>query len=171
MEIRVLGPFEVVVDSQPCPIPGAAERELLARLALSPGTVVAADRLVDDLWGERLPADAANALQTRVSKVRRALARSGVDPDALATQRPGYVLRVPRSAVDALRFADLITEARRAAERDAATQAHATYAQALALWRGPALADFSSSRAASAVAQVDEKSASAGPRQSARASA
>ena len=80
MEIRVLGPVEVLVDGAPRTIPGAGERELLALLALSAGRVVAAATLIDALWGEDLPANPDNALQVRVSKLRRALDRARCCP-------------------------------------------------------------------------------------------
>jgi DNA-binding SARP family transcriptional activator len=73
MEIRLLGPVEVVVDYDVRSVPGSGERELLALLALNAGRVVAVPALVDSLWGEDLPANPANALQVRVSKLRRAL--------------------------------------------------------------------------------------------------
>ncbi len=102
MQIRVLGPVEVVVDEQPRPLPGGGERELLALLALSAGRVVAVPALVDALWGEELPANPGNALQVRVSKLRRALAAAGV-ADVLVTRAPGYLLDVDPTPVGALR--------------------------------------------------------------------
>ena len=77
MEIRVLGLVEVLVDGAPT-VPGTGERELLALLALSAGRVVASSTLIDALWGEDLPANPDNALQVRVSKLRRALAALGL---------------------------------------------------------------------------------------------
>jgi predicted ATPase/DNA-binding SARP family transcriptional activator len=156
MDVRILGPLAVAVDGAAVPIPGAAERELLARLAVAPGTVVPAERLIDDLWGDRLPVDAGNALQTRVSKLRRALVRAGVGTQVLATQRPGYVLRVPSDAVDAHGFSELIGRARRAAAQDAYPAAATAYEQALTLWRGPALADFTTAWAVVEAARLEE---------------
>jgi DNA-binding SARP family transcriptional activator len=74
MEYRLLGPFEVRVDATPQPLAGRGERALLALLALSPGKAVAITTLIDALWNPGdLPQDPANALQLRVSKLRRAL--------------------------------------------------------------------------------------------------
>ena len=104
MEIRVLGPVEVVVDGQVRPLPGAGERELLALLALSAGRVVAVPALVDGLWAEVLPANPGNALQVRVSKLRRALAAAGAPGQLVMTRPPGYLLDIPRDRVDAVAF-------------------------------------------------------------------
>src|ERR671933_717608 len=135
----VLGPVEVRVPGRP---PGAlppAVRALLARLAMSPGRVVSVDALTDALWGEDLPGDAVNALQLRVSKLRRALVAAGVPGDVLATQAPGYRLAVDADAVDAVRFERLVTRSRTLGADPAA--ALEVLEEALALWRGPALAD------------------------------
>jgi predicted ATPase/DNA-binding SARP family transcriptional activator len=121
VEIRVLGPLELVVDGRVRPVPGAADRALLALLALAGGRV-STDRLIDALWGRALPANPVNALQQRASKLRRV-----VGP-ALVTQPPGYRLDVDPDRVDAVRFARLVGERR--------------FQEALALWRGPPLAEF-----------------------------
>jgi predicted ATPase/DNA-binding SARP family transcriptional activator len=145
MELHVLGPVEVVVDGTQGTAPGAGERELLALLALSAGRVVAAPALIDALWGEDLPANPGNALQVRVSKLRRALALLGLSPAVVTTRRPGYVLDVPSDAVDALRFTALVESARAAAGIDPPGAA-ARYREALSLWRGAALAEFGNAR-------------------------
>src|SRR3954462_8563487 len=106
MEIRVLGPVEVVVDGRVWSLPGGGERELLALLALSAGRVVAVPALVDGLWGEALPVNPGNALPVRVSKLRRALASAGAPSGLGWTRRPGYRLDIPRDRVDALHFTD-----------------------------------------------------------------
>src|SRR3954467_4534059 len=157
MEVRVLGPVELVIDGQARSVPGAGERELLALLALSAGRVVAVPALVDGLWGEALPANPGNALQVRVSKLRRALAAAGAPGELVVTRPPGYLLDLDRGAVDSLRFADQVAAAP-AAARCAAWGAPAgpaapadpvgaagLYGEALAAWRGPALAEFAGS--------------------------
>jgi predicted ATPase/DNA-binding SARP family transcriptional activator len=139
--IRVLGPVEVQAPGHPPMSPAPAVRALLARLAVTPGRVVSADALTDALWGEQLPADAANALQIRVSKLRRALGRAGLDGEVVATRAPGYLLAVPAGTVDAHRFDQAVTAARAAAAAGDPAGAVAGYDEALRLWRGPALAD------------------------------
>ena len=141
MEFRVLGPLEVVVDGQPRNLPRGAEQAVLALLVLNPGRVVAAETLVDALWGDGPPVNPANALQLRVSKLRRALGAAGLPGALIVTRRPGYLIEVDPDQVDAHRFVRLVSEARRAAEQHAPA-ASRRYQQALALWRGPALADF-----------------------------
>ncbi|GAB3309666.1 BTAD domain-containing putative transcriptional regulator [Geodermatophilus aquaeductus] len=141
MEIRVLGPVGLAVDGRVRSMPGGGERELLALLALSAGRVVPVTTLVDALWGEALPANPGNALQVRVSKLRRALTTAGAPSELVVTRPPGYLLDVDRDRVDALRFTDLVTAARAEAAADPGVAAR-RYREALAAWRGPALAEF-----------------------------
>lgn len=141
MEVRLLGPVRVGSAGDARTVGRAAERAVLALLALQPGTVVAATRLMDALWGSDLPDDPANALQTRVSKLRRALAAAGMPAAAVVTRAPGYLLAVEPTAVDAHRAVRLIEEARRATSADPA-RAERLYADALALWHGEALEEF-----------------------------
>ncbi|WP_158703295.1 BTAD domain-containing putative transcriptional regulator [Pseudonocardia dioxanivorans] len=113
--------------------PGLRLRGLLARLALDAGRPVTTETLVDDLWGDEPPDAVGNALQSLVSRLRRALG------SALVTTVPGgYLLDVAPADVDAGRFGTLL-----AAARTAPDPARAVVAldDALALWRGPALAD------------------------------
>jgi len=108
VQIGLLGPFEVRTDDGVlAEVPGARLRGLLTALALEPGHVVPKARLVDWIWGERPPAEAANALQRLVSRLRRAL------PEGLVEGQPGgYRLEVEPDAVDALRFERLLAQAR-----------------------------------------------------------
>jgi predicted ATPase/DNA-binding SARP family transcriptional activator len=145
MEIRVLGPVEVVTGQQVRSLPGSGERELLALLALSAGRVVAVPALVDALWGEDLPAHPGNALQVRVSKLRRALGAVGVPGTLVVTRPPGYLLDVDPHRVDALRVADRVAAARAAADGDPEAAAR-LYREALSWWRGAALSEFADAR-------------------------
>ncbi|WP_324277825.1 BTAD domain-containing putative transcriptional regulator [Blastococcus brunescens] len=145
MEIRLLGPVEVVVEEHAVSIPGSGERELLAILALSAGRVVAVPTFVDSLWGEDLPANPGNALQVRVSKLRRALNALGISGSVVVTRPPGYLLDLQPRQVDALGFAGLVGEARAAADGDPSDAAD-RYRHALSHWRGAALAEFAETR-------------------------
>jgi predicted ATPase/DNA-binding SARP family transcriptional activator len=138
MEFRILGPLEVDDGTGPVRIPGAKERALLADLLVHAGRVVSADRLIDDLWGDQPPGNPANTLQGRVSALRRAL---GPVAGVLVTRPPGYLLELDHEQVDAARFDRLVAEARRSAARDSPDAAR-QLDEALALWRGPALAEF-----------------------------
>ncbi len=141
MEVRLLGPLEVTAAGGEVAIPGERLRALVVLLALDAGRVVSVDRLLDALYGEDLPQRAGNALQQAVSKVRKRLADAG-EPDLLVTRPPGYVLEIEPEQVDALRVERMVADARAAmASGDPAT-ASRTFAEALALWRGEALADL-----------------------------
>ncbi|WP_446220031.1 AfsR/SARP family transcriptional regulator [Micromonospora sp. IBHARD004] len=137
----VLGTVELQVADRPATPLAPAVRALLARLVLAGGRVVSADALTDALWGDQPPADATNALQLRVSKLRRALVAAGAGADLLVTRAPGYQLAVAPEAVDAYRFERLLVRARTATTGDGPAAALASFDKALRLWRGPALAD------------------------------
>ncbi|HEY3905425.1 MAG TPA: BTAD domain-containing putative transcriptional regulator, partial [Streptosporangiaceae bacterium] len=133
MQIGVLGSFEVRADDGAyADVPGARLRALLVALALGPGHVVPKATLIDWIWGEHPPSDAANALQRLVSRLRKAL------PDgAVEGQTDGYRLRIEPDAVDAVRFERLLGQARHDEDRLRVRRLR----EALALWRGPALQD------------------------------
>src|SRR5690348_13052061 len=104
MEICLLGPFEVRFDSTVQQVAGRGERALLALLALSAGRAVASSSLIDELWTvDDLPEDPGNALQLRVSKLRRALTGLG-EPDRLTRVGVGYRLDVEADHVDVHQF-------------------------------------------------------------------
>ncbi|MET0607589.1 MAG: BTAD domain-containing putative transcriptional regulator, partial [Gaiellaceae bacterium] len=132
LQVRLLGPFEVVVDGKPVDVPGAKRQALVACLALRAGRVVGTDTLVEALWGSDLPAAPRNAVQHHVTRLRRAL---GADAIRLATD--GYALE--DAVVDAAEFEELVAAARAALRAGDAAGAAATIAEALCLWRGPAL--------------------------------
>jgi DNA-binding SARP family transcriptional activator len=132
MQFALLGPLEVRHEGRTIQIARGKPRALLALLLLSPGRVVATERLIDELWGESPPATAATALHVYVSGLRKALGDG-----TIATRDPGYAIEIPPEAVDLHRFETLRAEARDADPRQAASLLR----EALALWRGPALAD------------------------------
>ncbi|MBG6091178.1 AfsR/SARP family transcriptional regulator [Actinomadura viridis] len=133
MRIRILGPLEAAVEGRPLEVGGARLRALLTLLALDAGRMLPAERIIDDLWEDRAPATAPNALQSLVSRLRSVIGRERVE------SRPGaYRLVVPREAVDAHEFEARVLAARRAAGPGARS---AELRAALALWRGAALAD------------------------------
>ena len=146
MEFGILGPLEVRDGSGLVRVPGVKERALLADLLVHAGRVVSADRLVEDLWGDDPPGNPANALQGRVSALRRALGPGG--SGLVVTSPPGYRLAVEPGWVDAGRFEGLVGQARRADGAEAARLLE----EALGLWRGPALAEFADRPWALAVA-------------------
>jgi predicted ATPase/DNA-binding SARP family transcriptional activator len=132
VQIGILGPFEVRTDDGVvADVPGARLRALLIALALEPGRVVSRAALVDWIWGEHPPSDAANALQRLASRLRKALPGGVVEG-----QTGGYRLAVEPDAVDALRFERLVGRA-----RDEDSGRVRLLREALALWRGAALQD------------------------------
>ena len=145
LDFRILGPFEVRTDGELLAIPARKHRALLAMLLLNANEVVARERLIDALWEDNPPATAANTVQVHVSQLRKVFEGAGVDATGLlVTRPPGYVLRLEAEQVDAQRFERLLREATAARGRGANGEAAVLLAEALALWRGPALADLAS---------------------------
>ena len=152
MEFRILGPLEVWDEGGEVSLGGPKPRALLAVLLLHPNEVVPADRLIDELWGEDSPEDAAAALRVNVSRLRKALPQ-----DVLTTRSPGYVIRVEPDELDLHRFERLVDEGRSLLARGLAADASERLRDALSLWRGPALADFAyESFAQAAIARLEE---------------
>jgi predicted ATPase/DNA-binding SARP family transcriptional activator len=138
MRIEMLGPVRAYADDgAPIDVGGARVRALLARLALATGEVVSVESLVDGLWGEHPPGGAINALHALVHRLRRALGGAGV----VETAASGYRLHVHAEDVDANRFEELAKRGDRELAAGAAQRAASLLGEALALWRGDALAD------------------------------
>ena len=157
MRFGVLGTLAVwTEDRRLVAVPEAKVRALLADLLLHLGQPVSADRLIDDLWGDELPVHPAGALQSKVSRLRQALENAEPGGGQLVVSRsPGYLLQVPADAVDERRFAAL---AGRAGATEDPRDRAALLSDALALWRGPPLADFADAMfAQAAVARLEEQ--------------
>lgn len=138
MRIEVLGPVRAYADDgAPIDVGGIRVRALLARLALAGGEVVSVDSLLDALWGEHPSGDSVNALHALVHRLRRALGGAGV----VETVAGGYRLHVRGEHVDAVRFEELAKRGGRELAAGAAGRAASTLRDALAPWRGDALAD------------------------------
>ncbi|MBV8998896.1 MAG: winged helix-turn-helix domain-containing protein, partial [Solirubrobacterales bacterium] len=151
----ILGPFELRLDGGALAgLGGLRQRALLAVLALHPNEVVATDRIIDELWGENAPASATHTSRVFVSRLRRAL---GSASDRLETVSPGYRLVVDVTEIDADCCRRLYAEACAATEAGRPGAAEAKLVEALALWRGAPLADFTYERfARGAIAQLEE---------------
>ena len=137
MDYRVLGPLEVRDGQESVPLAGAKQRALLALLLVHANHVLSRDRLVDELWGDEPPETAVQSLQVYVSRLRKLL-----PSDTLLTRPPGYLLEVEPSELDLQRFERLLAEGHEALARGDAGRASDVLHDALALWRGPALAEF-----------------------------
>jgi predicted ATPase/DNA-binding SARP family transcriptional activator len=156
VQVAMLGPLEIRSGPDPASgdvveVGGARLRALLIMLALQPGRLVTSGQLIDGVWADDSPAGAANALQALVSRLRRAV------PEAAIESRPtGYQLRLDPRCTDVVRFEELAAAGRAQLNHDPAVAA-ATLREALALWRGQALADVAETDfGRAAIARLDE---------------
>ncbi|MGH3373264.1 MAG: BTAD domain-containing putative transcriptional regulator [Actinoallomurus sp.] len=143
LRLLMLGPLDVRVDGARVELGSARQRTLLGVLALSPGTAVSRDALVETLWGPAPPATAAGLLQTYVYRLRQRLRPARARrPEALTATSGGYQLVVDDDQLDLLAFRRLVRDARHDRENARLESAYAAYRQATALWRGAPLADL-----------------------------
>ena len=137
VRVGILGPLEVRDDAGTLlPVGGARLRAMLIRLAIADGQAVSVERLAEDLWDGQGPADAANAVQALVSRLRGAVGRESVEFGPT-----GYRLAVGPHDVDARAFEQQVGTARAALADGRVAEAASLLAEALGQWRGPALAD------------------------------
>ena len=142
MRIGMLGPLEVSdAAGRPVRVGGHRVRALLILLALDAGRVVPTHALIDRLWPEERPADAANALQSLVSRLRVALRQAGLPEGVVESSPAGYRLAVPPEAVDAIAFESQARAGGQALARGDAREAAGLLRAALGQWRGSALTD------------------------------
>jgi YVTN family beta-propeller protein len=142
MEFRILGPLEVRDNGRVLELGGAKQRAVLALLLLQANEVVALDRLIDGIWGESPPDTAAAAVHGSVSRLRKVLEPNGAPYRVIRTQAPGYIFAAGPEAVDRYRFERLAAEGKTALDEGDAARSADLLREALALWRGPALADI-----------------------------
>jgi WD40 repeat protein/DNA-binding SARP family transcriptional activator len=133
---RVLGPLEVAAEGRPVPLGGPKQRAVLAHLLVRANTIVPADTLIDEVWGDSPPPAAHASLQSYVSNLRRAMGDGRI-----VGVRPGYLLRADPEEIDAERVRLLLNEAKTHAATDPA-RALEQDERAFAQWRGPAFADL-----------------------------
>jgi DNA-binding SARP family transcriptional activator len=133
VEFQILGPLEVVQGGRVLALGGPRRRALLALLLTNANEVVSVNTLIDALWGARPPRAAANTLQYHVSQLRKLLGS-----ETIITREPGYLIRIEPDELDLFRFERLVAEAEQASPDRAAQLLR----DALALWRGPPLADL-----------------------------
>ncbi len=137
MQIGILGPLQVRTDDGPVAVTGSRLRALVTRLAVVAPDPVAIAELVDAVWPGQPPSDPTNALQSLVSRVRRALG----DATAIQPVPGGYRMAVDAADVDAAVFGALVAAGRRDLQQAQPAEAQEQLAQALRLWRGEALTD------------------------------
>jgi predicted ATPase/DNA-binding SARP family transcriptional activator len=137
VRIAILGPLDVRdAAGQPCPVSGARLRSFVIRLAINGGRPVSADLLAEDLWPDDPPADTMNAIQALASRVRSAAGRGLIEHGPA-----GYRLAVAAGDIDTREFGRLAAAGQAALAAGDPATAREQLGQALALWRGPALAD------------------------------
>jgi YVTN family beta-propeller protein len=136
VEFRVLGPIEARDGGRELSLGGPKQRALLAFFLLHANEALSRDRLIDALWGEQPPSTAAHTLDSYVSRLRKLVGR-----DRLTRRPPGYLFRVDTGELDLDRFEQLAARAHEQLAGGDAVAAAAALRSALAVWRGPALAD------------------------------
>jgi DNA-binding SARP family transcriptional activator/pimeloyl-ACP methyl ester carboxylesterase len=157
IEFRILGPLEISADGRLLPLGSPKQRALLALLLAHTTETLSRDRLIEELWGEAPPATVDSALHVYLSRLRRLLASAGA-VGTLAREQHGYQLRVEPEQLDANQFERLAAEGSEALAAAKAELAAERLRNALALWRGPALADLRSERfATAAAARLEEQ--------------
>ena len=140
MEFKILGPLEVTEQGHSLPLGGRKPRALLAMLLLRHGSVRSVDELIEGLWGDEASGGADHGLQVYVSELRKLLA--GGDGVTISRRQPGYVMEIPADSLDLDRFERLRQRGRAALAANEPAEAGMSLKEALALWRGAALADF-----------------------------
>jgi DNA-binding SARP family transcriptional activator len=140
MQIRVLGPVEIHDETRGrrIAVGGQKRPALLATLVVRAGRPVSMDKLIQEIWGERPPANATNALQAHIKRLRRLIASACGEPDRVVTQPRGYLLNLRPGETDVELFTERVGQARAIAGGDP-DRAVPILRSALALWRGPAL--------------------------------
>jgi DNA-binding SARP family transcriptional activator len=145
VEFRLLGSLEVIIDGASVDVGGTQPRTVLAMLLVAGGRTVPAESIIEAVWGHKPPDSAAGTLQSYVSRLRRVLVPGGTRGEAakmLAWDPPGYKLVVGPDALDAHRFEALADQGRGLLLAGDPEGARAVLADALGLWRGPALLEF-----------------------------
>src|SRR5438128_3650544 len=138
MELRSLGPLEVVEDGEPVALGTLKERLVLGVLLLHANEFVSREHLIDDLWGEAPPPTARQAVNVYLSQLRKALSRAGGAP--ITTASGAYCLQVEPDRLDACQAQLLVASARECLSDGELETAAERFREALSLWRGPTLA-------------------------------
>jgi DNA-binding SARP family transcriptional activator/Tfp pilus assembly protein PilF len=141
VEFRILGALEIYVDGRQMELGGGVDRRILGALLLHPNQPVSLDRLAEAAWGDQWPATARRQIQNRIGGLRRRL-RQASGCDLISAHPVGYQIEAEPEQLDALRFDQLIGWAAEQEQQDDPTGAATMLRHALALWRGPVLADL-----------------------------
>ena len=144
MNFRILGPLEVLDEGRAVALGGSKQRALLALFLLHANETLSTERLIDELWGERPPANAAKTVQMQISRLRKALADEPGDGSAgvVVTRERGYELRLDPDRLDSHQFERLAAKGRSELAGGHPERAVGALEGALSLWRGAALAEL-----------------------------
>ncbi|MQS12974.1 tetratricopeptide repeat protein [Streptomyces kaniharaensis] len=153
---RILGPLDISADGRPVALQGARQRTVMSMLLLAPGRVVSVDTLADAVWNGHPPATARNQIAICVSGLRKTLKTAICIDDLIVTSHPGYLLHPGEHRIDAVEFEERAAEGREAARRGRTEEARAHFEDALAMWRGPALAGITAHAVEAEAARLAE---------------
>ncbi|MEU7476311.1 AfsR/SARP family transcriptional regulator [Lentzea sp. NPDC042327] len=143
MKISILGPLELSEDGVKFRVPGEKLRALVAALALCAGRPATKEQLIDELWPDSPPRNAANSLQGHVARLRKILGEeTGRESlrDIVQTSDAGYALALAPQDIDGLKFCEMVNQVGLRPDMDS-LNVIAVLTEALSLWRGPALID------------------------------
>ncbi|MFD8687740.1 BTAD domain-containing putative transcriptional regulator [Streptomyces sp. NPDC059651] len=159
MLFRILGPLGIEkADGESVRLWAPKNRALLAYLCVNNQVVVSPDRLIKAIWSGAPPQSAQTALHVYICNLRSRFRELGLEASVLTTQSTGYELRLPHSSLDLNLFEAHVAEARNLQRRGDLEAASAELSAAVALWSGPALADFREMPAFAGVCRLlDEK--------------
>ena len=134
VEVRILGPVEIIANGRPVELRPGNEQALVALLALHAGEPLSVDRIVDAIWGESPPSSAREMIRIYVGRLRRQLGEQ-----AIPRRGGGYALELTQEAVDRFQFEQLRRHGTRSLEQGDAPTAARLLTEALAIWRGAPL--------------------------------
>jgi DNA-binding SARP family transcriptional activator/tetratricopeptide (TPR) repeat protein len=160
LDLRLLGPLDLVADGRSLDIGGPRVRIVLAMLALNANRVTLTDQLIDAIWSTEPPSTARAQIQMCISVLRKLFDENGRGV-TIRTRQPGYVLEIGEESLDSSRFTALAASAREHAEHGRTAEAADEYRAALALWRGPALAGVPSDMAQRRATELEQRRLSA----------
>ena len=163
MEFRILGPLEVRDNGRVLELGGAKQRAVLALLLLQANEVVALDRLIDGIWGERPPDTAAAAVHGSVSRLRKVLEPNGAPYQVIRTQAPGYVFAAGPEAATVTASSALPPKERPRSTRETLRARQTCYAK---LWPCGAVRPWRTSRSRSPTVPSSTASTRNGSRRS-----
>ncbi|MEZ0091398.1 DNA-binding SARP family transcriptional activator [Streptacidiphilus sp. EB129] len=156
LSFKILGPLTVTAGERAVAIGGARQRTILGMLLIRPGRIVPVEALVDEVWNGRPPATARTQVAIVIAALRKTFRAEGATEEVIVTAHPGYQLHPEGHDVDSIAFGELVERAELGVREQRFADAARDYAQALSLWRGPALAGVSGQLVEDEAARLEE---------------